>query len=208
MKRALLVDYGGVLTSPVVESFANFCTREQIDVDVFRDVIMGAARTIDSPFARVETGAITQEEFDAAVAALLSAACGRAIDPQGLKQRLFADISSDAAMIAAIKRARAAGVKTVLVSNSWGGRDYPAEILDATFDALVISGEVGLRKPEPEMYHFAADKAGVACEECVFVDDFKVNIDGAHAVGMTGVLHRDANETIPRLEELLGTPLR
>jgi epoxide hydrolase-like predicted phosphatase len=208
MKRALLVDYGGVLTSPVVDSFASFCAREQIDVEVFRSVIMGAARTNDSPFARVETGAITQEEFDAAVAALLSDACGRAIDPTGLKQRLFAGIASDAAMVAAIRRAREAGVRTVLVSNSWGGRDYPAEILDATFDALVISGEVGLRKPDAEIYHFAADKAGVECAACVFVDDFKVNVDGANAVGMTGLLHRDATETIPKLEELLGTSLR
>lgn len=208
MLTGLCVDYGGVLTTPVIDSFAAFCRAEEIELDVFRAVVMGAARTADSPFARVETGAITQEEFDAAIAALLSEACARTIDPAGLKQRLFAAIREDEAMVRAVRLARAHGIRTALVSNSWGGRDYPVDLLDQLFDHVVISGEVGMRKPEPEIYRFAAKQLGLDESDCAFIDDFRVNIEGADAVGMRGVLHEHAESTIAELEELFGVPLR
>ena len=208
MLSGLCVDYGGVLTTPVADSFASFCETEAIDAEVFRSVVIGAARTPDSPFARVETGAISQEEFDASLAALLSGACGKGIDATGLKQRLFAAIRQDEAMVRAIAAARRAGVKTALVSNSWGGRDYPLDVLDELFDEVVISGEIGMRKPEPDIYRFAAGKLGLRESDCAFVDDLRTNVEGANAVGMTGVLHVEAHETIAKLAELLGVALR
>jgi putative hydrolase of the HAD superfamily len=71
----------------------------------------------------------------------------------------------------------------------------------------VISAEVGLHKPQPEIYLLAADRVGVAPERCVFVDDLRENCEGAETVGMTAVLHRDPSLTIERLEDLLGVPL-
>ena len=76
------------------------------------------------------------------------------------------------------------------------------------FDAVVISGEVGLHKPDPEIFHLGCEKVGLAPEECVFVDDLKENCAGAEAVGMTAVLHRGADTTLPELERLLGVELR
>lgn len=207
MSRGLLVDFGGVLTTSVTESFAAFCADEGIEVEVFKRVVLGAARTGDSPFLLVETGAITQEEFDEQIAALLSAACGKPIAARGLKQRLFARAVPDDRMIAAVRNARKQEVRTALVSNSWGGRDYPQDVLDELFDAVVISGLVGLRKPDPEIYLRAADEIGVEPPDCIFVDDFQVNIEGAQAVGMAAVRHRTPDETIPLLEEFLGVPL-
>jgi putative hydrolase of the HAD superfamily len=75
------------------------------------------------------------------------------------------------------------------------------------FDAIVVSGDVGLHKPEPEIYLLAAERAGAEPGTCVFVDDLRENIAGAEAVGMTGVLHRDPAETLERLEQLLGVEL-
>jgi epoxide hydrolase-like predicted phosphatase len=104
-----------------------------------------------------------------------------------------------------VRRARAAGVKTGLISNSWGeGLAYDQSLLDELFDAVVISGDVGLHKPEPEIFHLGAGRIGVAPEECVFVDDLRENCAGAEAVGMTAILHRGANSTLPELERLLG----
>jgi putative hydrolase of the HAD superfamily len=205
--RALLCDYGGVMTTPITASFAAFCTTEGIEAEAFKNVMQGAARVSGSPFALVETGAITEEQFDEAVATLLSDACGKAIVPAGLKRRMFAEVKPDEAMWAAVGAARAAGVRTGLLSNSWGGRDYPLEELRSIFDSLVISGEVGLRKPDPDIYLFAAKQAGVPADACVFIDDFSVNVEGAEAVGMTGILHRDAPATIERLEGLFGLSL-
>jgi epoxide hydrolase-like predicted phosphatase len=205
--QGLLLDYGGVLTSSVVESFGKFCVDEDIDVEVFRRVVLDHARTPDSVFSAVEVGRIPQEEFDEQLAALLSDALGKRVEPRGLKQRLFAHSVPDERMLVAVLRLRAGGVRTALVSNSWGGNDYPRERFGDLFDAVVISGEVGLRKPEPGIFLLAASNIGVEPSQCVFVDDFKVNIAGAEAVGMTGVHHRSTDETIARLQELFGAEL-
>jgi epoxide hydrolase-like predicted phosphatase len=111
-------------------------------------------------------------------------------------------------MLGAVRSARAAGVKTGLISNSWGeGLAYDQDLLDELFDAVVISGDVGMHKPEPEIFHLGAEKIGVEPDDCVFVDDLKENIAGAEAVGMTGVLHRGSDQTVPELERLLGVAL-
>src|SRR5437660_1675947 len=99
MPDALFVDYGGVLTTPIFDSFTSFCADERIDVETFKRVVLDAARTPDSPFARVETGALTQREFDEAVASLLHDGCGVNVDAVGLKERMFAAIRPDEAMI-------------------------------------------------------------------------------------------------------------
>ena len=206
--RGLLCDYGGVMTTPIFESFHAFCETEGISMESFKRVMSGAARVEGSPFALVETGAISEEQFDEAVASLLSDACGHSIAAPGLKQRMFALVKPDEAMWAAVGAARAAGVHTGLLSNSWGGRDYPLEDLRSIFSSIVISGETGMRKPDPDIYLFAAKQAGAPPDACVFIDDFGVNVEGAEAVGMIGILHRDARTTIARLEELLGLSLQ
>jgi epoxide hydrolase-like predicted phosphatase len=142
------------------------------------------------------------------VAKLLSNACGRTVISKGLKQRMFAEVKPDEAMWGAVGAARAAGVRTGLLSNSWGGRDYPVEQLKTIFDSIVISGKVGMRKPDPDIYVWAAKQAEVPADACVFVDDFSVNVEGAEAVGMTGILHRDARKTIEQLERLFGLALQ
>ena len=129
-------------------------------------------------------------------------------EPAGMVERLFAGVQADDAMVEAVRRAKAGGIPTGLISNSWGGTSYdrvanPGEL----FDQMVISGEVGLHKPEPEIYHLAAERLGVTPEECVFVDDLRENCEGAEAVGMTAILHRGADRTVPELERLLGLTL-
>lgn len=195
------------MTSPIFDSFTAFCETEGIAADVFRSVMTGAARREGSPFAMVETGALTEEQFDEAVAKLLTDACGKPVAATGLKQRMFALVRPDEAMWAAVRAARAAGIRTGLLSNSWGGRDYPIDELSGIFDDILISAQVGLRKPDPKIYLLAADRIGAPASACVFVDDFSVNVEGAETVGMKGVVHRDARTTIATLEELFGLDL-
>src|SRR5436190_17795361 len=107
-------------------------------------------------------------------------------------------------ILAAVRAARAGGVKTGLISNSWSTTHYDRDLLNELFDAVVISAEVGLHKPQPEIYLLAAERLGADPERCVFVDDLPENCAGAEAVGMTCVLHSSADETVARLQELLG----
>ena len=113
----------------------------------------------------------------------------------------------DEAMLGAVRRARAGGVRTCLVSNSWGAGRYDRSAFDTLFDGVVISGEVALHKPEAAIFLLAADRAGVPPRECVLVDDLRENCAGAEAVGMAAILHRGADQTVPELERLLGVPL-
>ena len=206
-----MLDFGGVLTTPVRDSFAAFARDEGIDPEALWRAMRDVARSEDDPFTLVETGKIVLEEFDQRLAAFFNEHLGTSVAPEGLKVRLFSRVGPDEAMIAAVRSARALGVPTGLISNSWGGNygegGYERAMFDDLFDEVVISGEVGLRKPQPEIYLLAAGRLGVETSQCVFVDDFKVNADGATAVGMLGIQHMDAAATIPALEEFLGASL-
>jgi epoxide hydrolase-like predicted phosphatase len=109
-------------------------------------------------------------------------------------------------MIGALRRAHDAGIRTGLITNSWGLGIYERAPTDL-FDQAVISGEVGLHKPQAEIYLLACERLEVEPGEAVFVDDLRENCEGAEAVGMTAILHRDPAKTIGRLEELLAVEL-
>jgi epoxide hydrolase-like predicted phosphatase len=201
-KRGLLVDFGGVLTTNVFESFRAFCVAEGLPPDTIKEKFRSDPRALGL-LRQLEKGELTAEEFSPQFAAVVGVA-----DSNGLVERLFAGIGPDDAMVDAVRAARAAGIRTGLISNSWGdGIAYDPALMEELFDAVVISGDVGLHKPQAEIFELGAERIGVPAAEAVFVDDLKENIAGAEAVGMTGVLHRGAESTVPELERLLGVSL-
>ena len=111
-------------------------------------------------------------------------------------------------MVGAVRAARAAGIRTGLTSNSWGTARYPHELLGELFDGVVLSGEVGIRKPAPRIYELGARAIGMAPARCVFVDDLPFNLPPAQSLGMVTVHHTSAATTIAELERLLGIALR
>jgi len=200
----LLVDYGGVLTTNVWGSFRAFCEAEGID----RDEVKKAFRENPEAIAllrRLEAGELDEETFSPLFGPIIGV---REERYEGLVDRLFSGMQPEQAMIEALPRARAAGLKTGLISNSWGHGRYDRDSFARLFDAVVISGEVGLYKPQPEIFRLGAERVGLDPAQCVFVDDLVENCEGAEAVGMTAVLHRGAVGTLERLEELLGVVLR
>ena len=104
--------------------------------------------------------------------------------------------------------ARAAGIATGLISNSWGTRRYDRALLAELFDGVVISGEVGMRKPTPDIYLLGAERIGLEPAQCVFVDDLPFNLEPAAELGMATVHHRGYELTIGELERLLALELR
>jgi putative hydrolase of the HAD superfamily len=199
--RGLLVDFGGVLTTDVFHSFRRFCKREGLDADRVKRLFRDDPEALGD-LRRLERGDLSEDEFGARFGARLGVD-----DTHDLVNRLFADMGPDHAMIDGVKAARSAGVRTGLVSNSWGSGRYDRSLFPELFDGVVISGEVGLHKPQPEIYALAAERVDVPPTECVFVDDLRENCAGAEAVGMTAVLHRGAERTLPEVERLLGVAL-
>jgi putative hydrolase of the HAD superfamily len=200
--RALLVDFGGVLTSNVFDSFRAFCEREGLPPDTVKRLFREDPEAL-ALLRRLERGELDADAFAERFATMLGVE-----DHEGLVDRLFAGMGPDEDMTEAVRRARAAGVLTGLISNSWGSGMYDRDALPELFDGVVISGDVGLHKPEPEIFRLAAERLGVEPGECVFVDDLRENCAGAEAVGMTAVLHRGADRTLPELERLLAVSLR
>jgi epoxide hydrolase-like predicted phosphatase len=202
-KSGLLVDFGGVLTTNVFQSFKSFCHREGLQEDTIKEIFRDRDGDGLALLRRLERGEIDSDQFADRFAPLIGVD-----DSDGLVERLFADMGPDDRMLDAVRAARDAGVKTGLISNSWGsGLAYDQELLDQLFDCVVISGDVGLHKPEPEIYELAASQIGVEPGDCVFVDDLRENCAGAEEVGMTAILHRGADGTLPKLAELLGVDL-
>jgi putative hydrolase of the HAD superfamily len=201
-RDTLLVDFGGVLTTNVFDAFAEFCRAEGLAPDTVRDRFMTDPEARDL-LGDLETGRIDEAQFEPRFAALLGVE--RA---EGLIDRLFAGMVPEPAMLDAVRAARRGGVRTGLLSNSWGQERYDRATLEELFDAVVISGEVGMRKPSPEIYSLAAERLGREPERIVFVDDLPGNLKPAREIGMATVLHRDAGATVAELEQHLGVSLR
>jgi epoxide hydrolase-like predicted phosphatase len=200
--RGLLVDYGGVLTTDVFASFQAFCAAEGLAPDTVRDAFRSDLAAT-SLLAGLETGELSEAEFEPRFAALLGVA------PERLIARLFGGMAPDEAMLAGVRAARAAGLRTGLLSNSWSVADYDRRLLAELFDAWVISAEVGLRKPDPAIYALAAERMELPPEAIAFVDDLPGNLKPARALGMTTIVHRgDAAATLAELEGALGVTLR
>jgi epoxide hydrolase-like predicted phosphatase len=201
-RTGLLLDFGGVLTTDLFASFGAFCAAEGIDPDRVRDIF----RTDEDArrlLIELETGKIDEEEFEPAFARMLG------VEPaDGLIERLMAGAKPDHRMMNAVRAARDQGIRTGLVSNSWGVRRYDHELLGELFDGVVISGEVGIRKPSTQIYVLGAEAIGKPAAECVFVDDLEFNLTPARELGMEAVHHTDADATVPELERLLGVRLR
>jgi putative hydrolase of the HAD superfamily len=208
--RGLLLDYGGVMTTSMSRAFAAFAVEAGVDPERFKAVIEEAYGVGGGTgmVAGVERGTVALPEFERWLAERLSPGAPRPIEAEGLRGRLFGGMEPDPAMAEAVAAARAAGIRTGLVSNSWGDSGYERGRFGELFDAVVISAEVGLRKPDPDIYLLAAGRIGVPPAACVFVDDLLHNADGARAVGMEGIVHRSAEFTIPRLESLFRVSLR
>jgi putative hydrolase of the HAD superfamily len=197
----LLVDWGGVMTTSVFDTFRVFCESEGLSPEAI------GQRFRHDPDSRellvgLETGVLPEEDFEPRFAALLE------VPAEGLIDRLFAGGGPEPMMLEAVRRARAAGVRTGLISNSWGTRRYDRPLLAELFDGIVLSGEEGMRKPTPEIYRLGAERIGLALEQCVFVDDLPFNLEPARELGMATVHHRRAQDTVSELEALLGVSLQ
>jgi putative hydrolase of the HAD superfamily len=200
--KGLLVDYGGVLTTNVFDSFREFCLSEGLEADAIMRLLREEPRAIRL-VRGVEKGELSEDEFGESFGELLG------IERRaGLVDRMFAGMRPDEEMLRALRRARAAGIRTGLISNSMGAGRYDRAAFPELFDGVVISGEVGMHKPQAEIFLLGAERAGVEASDCVFVDDLRQNCEGAEAVGMTAILHRGAERTVPELERLFGVALR
>ena len=219
--RAVVIDWGGVLTQPMVTTVRAWIAADQIDWDRYVAVVgpwlaeayaANGANGDDgndgsrpvNPVHALERGECTVAEFEQMLAGLLVTTHGGPVLAEGMLTRMLSAGAPLPAMYELIRDLRGRGVRTALLSNSWGPSGYPRHDFPELFDAVVISGEVGMRKPEPRIFRHAAALLDLQPEHCVFVDDVEANVNAAIGCGMTGVHHTEPALTRQRLTELFA----
>jgi putative hydrolase of the HAD superfamily len=201
----LLIDVGGVLTTDLIAAFDEYCGREGLSGVSIRDLYYNSAET-RRLFHRLELGEIDAVEAQPQLASIIGL-------PEPRSDNLFRDLYTGVHfvpdMIRTVEVLHASGVRTGVLSNSWWFPIYDDPFYERAFDVQLISGHVGLRKPDPKMFERGVEALAVAPERIVFVDDFEENLVPAREMGMRGVLHSpdDPARTIAELERLFGVQL-
>ena len=208
--RAVITDWGGVLTQPITDTVRDWIAADQIDWDTYVAVVgpwltdAYALNGAVNPVHALERGECTVADFEQLLAKRLVTTTGATVMADGLLTRMLSASRPDPLMYQVIRELRGKGVQTALLSNSWGSGGYPRQDFPGLFDAVVISSEVGMRKPEQRIFLHAAELLNVAPAECVFIDDLEANVRAAIGCGMTGMHHTDPADTIVRLTELFA----
>lgn len=197
----LILDFFGVLTSNMVETIELFETREKLAAGTF--LRAWASHEGAEFYRRLELGEIDQRAWNAGFGALLG------IDADDLMGRLLLDLYPAYEVIRAARAARQAGIRTAVLSNSLGREPhdpYAPYDLRGTFDVVVLSTDLGIRKPDRTIFEHTLGLLGVPANSCVFADDSEVNLPPASAMGMTVIHALDEGETARRLRHLLRLP--
>jgi putative hydrolase of the HAD superfamily len=198
--RGLILDFGGVVTTDLYAELSAFSVREGLSPDAIARVLRDDPEGKEA-FAAVEMGEISQRDYEIILGRLLG------VDDHGLLTRALGGLRPRSEVLDFIRRARAADIRVGLLSNSWGEGEfdpYAGYDLDDIFDAVVISGDTGLRKPDPAIYLIAAGQLGVLPSECVYADDTAGNLPPAEELGMATVHFTDAAKGITEISRLLG----
>lgn len=200
--QGLIVDWGGVLTMPVQTAIGHWLQASGVDHDHYGEVVRRWVQPMpgqSSPVHRLERGEMTVEDFEQLLCAALAQE-GSNVEASGLVGAMFAGLATyEDAMTGLVTRARGAGIRTALLSNSWGN-EYDRSDWHQMFDTVVISGEVGMRKPEPAIFQLVVDRLGLPAAECVLIDDMAHNIAAAEQAGLAGIVHQTFELTVAQLE--------
>jgi len=208
----LIVDWGGVLTTSLNDAVAAWADRRGVRLSDYFEVMRqwlgdaGGMEAVFNPIHALERGEMEIPHFEEHLAEALTRVSGHEVVSEGLVEEMFEFFDHAPDMNGLVHRAKQQGLRTALLSNSWGN-SYPRDGWDDMFDAVVISGEVGMRKPEHRIYHHTLELLDAPAESSVFVDDLAHNVAAAEELGMAGVVHSSYEETLVILEEKLGVSL-
>ncbi len=211
-RSALIVDWGGVLTNDLDSAMRGWAADTGVDMGHFAQVMrqwLGVEAGFEAavnPVHALERGEIEVPAFEQHLADGLGRISGEPVEPEGLLDRMFEYFEHAPQMSALVRRAKEHGIKTALLSNSWGN-SYPDHLFDGMFDVIVISGQVGMRKPDAEIFDFTVDQLGVTHTDCVFVDDIARNVHAAVELGQVGILHESYESTANEVSAVLGVDL-
>jgi putative hydrolase of the HAD superfamily len=204
--RAIVSDFGGVLTNPLSEPFGVWYARSGVTLEQLGEAMARAAEEAggEHPLFALEKGHITEDEFVARLEAHLEG-----VRFAGFRETYFEHLHPNERMIDYLRTLRGRGYRMAMLTNNvreWEPLWRAKLPVDELFDVVVDSGFVGMRKPEREIYELTLSRlgGGLAFEDCLFIDDLDVNCAAARELGMTAVLFEDAEQAIAEIEAALS----
>jgi putative hydrolase of the HAD superfamily len=205
--EAVISDFGGVLTSPLLGSFKAFEAAQGVPLAVLGEAMLALTeRRGINPLFELETGRITEAEFLGAIGDELSSRLGRPVDMDGFSEHYFANLDPNEELIAYLRELRERGYKLAICTNNvreWEPLWRAKLPVDELFDVVVDSAFVGTRKPDPQIYEITLERLGVSAPASVFIDDQEQNCDAARALGMSAVWFRSTEQAIADIQAAL-----
>jgi putative hydrolase of the HAD superfamily len=212
MIEAVISDFGGVLTSPLLDSFAAFQNSSGISLKNL-GLAMAAIWKRDgaNPLFELETGRMTEADFLRTLGDELSRQLGRPVELHGFGERYFEHLHPNERMIEYMRELSRRGYKLAICTNNvreWEPLWRAKLPVDELFDVVVDSGFVGARKPERRIYEVTLERLDLPASAALFVDDVELNCDVARELGMDAVWFRSADQAIAEIEAQLSSPSR
>ena len=205
--KAVISDFGGVLTSPLINSFTAFQESSGISLEELGKAMAAIAeRDGANPLFELETGRMTEAEFLGSIASQLSTQLSRPVELHGFGEQYFEHLHPNEKLIAYMRELRGRGYKLGLCTNNvreWEPLWRSKLPVDEIFEVVVDSGFVGTRKPERRIYELTLERLGTAAEATVFIDDAEINCEAAQTMGMHAVVFKSTEQTIAEVEQLL-----
>jgi putative hydrolase of the HAD superfamily len=205
--EAVISDFGGVLTSPLLDSFAAFQNSSGISLEQL-GVAMAAVAGRDgvNPLFELETGRMTEAHFLGTLGEELSRQLGREVRLHGFGEQYFEHLHPNERLIEYMRKLRERGYKMAICTNNvreWEPLWRAKLPVDEIFDVVVDSGFVGARKPEPRIYELTLARLGVAAGAALLIDDIELNCEAARSLGIPSIWFRDTDQAIGEIEAAL-----
>lgn len=207
--KAVVSDFGGVLTTPLMRSFMAFQDHTGIEAENLGKALGAIAeRDGDNPLFRLERGEVSEAEFLEMLRDGLEPLLGHRPEMHGFREIYFDALDPNEPMIELMRELKASGYRMALLTNNvreWEPLWRPMLPVDEIFEFVVDSGFVGVRKPEGRIYGMVTERLGLPAEACLFVDDVEINISAAEKAGMSAVHFRHNEQAIPEIRSALAS---
>lgn len=207
--EAIVSDFGGVLTTPLMGSFLALQDEHGVSVEDFGKAMKAAAEAGDGeiPLFKLERGDITEPEFLEVLRDGLEPRLGHRPHLHRFREIFFAALDPNEPMIELMRELKISGKRMALLTNNvqeWEPLWRTMLPVDEIFEMVIDSGFVGYRKPERQIYEITLERLGLPAEACLFVDDMELNCDAARELGFTAVQYRDADQAIADVRAALA----
>ncbi|MDQ6817799.1 MAG: HAD family phosphatase [Actinomycetota bacterium] len=206
--EAVISDFGGVLTSPLMQSFGAVQESSGISMEALGTAMAALAqRDGVHPLFELETGRLSEAEFLRALERELTMQLAREVKLDRFGERWFEGLHPNEPVIELMRRLRNRGYKLAICTNNvreWEGRWRSKLPVEEIFDVVVDSAFVGFRKPERRIYEITLERLGVAPGSALFIDDLEINCQAASELGIAAVWFRSTEQAIEEIEAALA----